>query len=181
MDGRVYEIYALFERQGRQSYGEAVSQFDHAIQAATLARDWGHDDTLIAAAFLHDVGHLLEQEGMEAMGAYGAMAHDKLGEDYLLSLGFNPAVAMLVGAHVAAKRYLCAVDPGYRARLSPASEATLGYQGGPMSPEEADAFACHPDREAMLTLRRLDEAAKDGGWSLDQAEWVWPLLARQLD
>ncbi|MFB0825186.1 phosphonate degradation HD-domain oxygenase [Chromobacterium violaceum] len=170
----------LYRQHGARHYGEAVSQFDHAIQAATLARDAGCDDELTLAAFLHDVGHLLEHDDAQAMGGYGVMAHDKLARDYLLQLGFSPRLARLVGMHVEAKRYLCAIDPAYLAALSPASAATLGYQGGPMRADEADAFSRLPDLADIQALRRLDEAAKDGGWSLDAADWVWPLMAAHL-
>lgn len=114
------------------------------------------------------------------MGGYGVMAHDKLARDYLLQLGFSPRLALLVGMHVEAKRYLCAVDPTYLAALSPASAATLEYQGGPMRADEADAFSRLPDLADILVLRRLDEAAKDGGWNQDAADWVWPLMAAHL-
>ena len=173
-------LQQLYREHGARHYGEAVSQFDHAIQAATLARDWGHDDEMVLAAFLHDVGHLLEHDGAQAMGDYGVMAHDRLAQDYLLSLGFSPRLARLVGMHVEAKRYLCAIDPAYLAALSPASVATLGYQGGPMDADEADAFSRQPGLADILALRKLDEAAKDGGWSLDAADWIWPLMAEHL-
>jgi phosphonate degradation associated HDIG domain protein len=173
-------LQQLYRKHGACHYGEAVTQFDHAIQAATLAREWGHDDEMALAAFLHDVGHLLEHDGAETMGDYGVMAHDKLARDYLLQLGFSPRLARLVGMHVEAKRYLCAVDPAYLAALSPASAATLGYQGGPMRADETEAFARLPDLDDILAIRRLDEAAKDGGWNLDAANWVWRLMAGHL-
>ena len=42
-------------------------------------------------------------------------------------------VTECVRLHVAAKRYLCATDPTYFGKLSPASVHTLSLQGGPMS------------------------------------------------
>ncbi|OHX15065.1 hypothetical protein BI347_14675 [Chromobacterium sphagni] len=180
MDHSIRAVRQLLLSHGQRHYGEAVTQLDHAVQAATLARDWGCDDEIALAAFLHDIGHLLEHDGCRSMGGYGAMAHDRLGRDYLLELGFSPRAAHLVAMHVPAKRYLCAADPQYLAQLSPASAATLDYQGGPMTAEEADAFSQLPDLADILQLRRLDEAAKDGGWSLDQVEWIWPLMAGHL-
>src|SRR5690606_17566291 len=54
------EVLALFETWGVQRYDEDVTQLDHALQTAALARDAGATDELVAAALLHDVGHLLE-------------------------------------------------------------------------------------------------------------------------
>jgi gamma-butyrobetaine dioxygenase len=62
---------------------------------------------------------------------------------------------------VAAKRYLCAVDPAYREQLSAASAYTMGVQGGPMSREEADAFARLPYAAEAVELRRWDDLGKD--------------------
>ena len=62
---------------------------------------------------------------------------------------------------MAAKRYLCAVEPQYRARLSPASVHTLALQGGPMNTAEITAFESEPHHADAVRLRRWDEAAKD--------------------
>jgi hypothetical protein len=40
----------------------------------------------------------------------GRISHEALGVKYLTIFGFSIKVTRLVGAHVAAKRYLCAVD-----------------------------------------------------------------------
>jgi hypothetical protein len=72
-----------------------------------------------------------------------------------------------VRLHVAAKRFLCATEPGYIERLSSASQATLSVQGGPMSASEVCAFALLPYARNAVALRRWDEAVKgssgDGG------------------
>lgn len=180
MTDSIATLRRLLQEHGQQHYGEAITQADHAIQAATLARDWGCDEEMQLAALLHDIGHLLEHDGAAAMGEYGVQAHDRLGADYLLALGFSARVARLVGMHVAAKRYLCAIDPAYLQQLSSASTATLAYQGGPMTASEVEAFARQPDLPDILLLRRLDEAAKDGGWQLQQVEWLWPVMAAHL-
>ena len=39
-----------------------MTQFEHALQAASLARDSGASAVLVAAALLHDIGHLLDDE-----------------------------------------------------------------------------------------------------------------------
>ena len=146
----------------------------HSAQAAALAREAGERPEVVAAALLHDVGHMLGFEaGLPAqMDGCGFEAHDTAGADFLLDLGFHRDVAFLTSQHVAAKRYLVSVDEKYNAKLSTASRTTLGFQGGPMSAEEiavCDADARWPE---VLRLRSYDEAAKETeifkGWSASQ-------------
>jgi gamma-butyrobetaine dioxygenase len=61
---------------------------------------------------------------------------------------------------VAAKRYLCAAEPGYFDALSEASVLSLRLQGGAMPAEEADAFRRLAHSAEAVRLRRWDEAAK---------------------
>lgn len=68
-----------------------------------------------------------------------------------------------LGADVAAKRYLCAVEADYLAKLSPDSVRSLDLQGGPMSADEIEAFRALPHHEAAVQLRRYDEQAKVRG------------------
>jgi predicted HD phosphohydrolase len=74
---------------------------------------------------------------------------------------FGPEVTEPVRLHVAAKRYLCAVEPEYYDALSDASKYTMGVQGGLMSTDEADAFARQPYAEEAVALRRWDDLGKD--------------------
>ena len=62
--------------------------------------------------------------------------------------------------NVRAKRYLCATDPGYFARLSPGSVRSLALQGGPFTPDKAAEFRALPFAEDAIRIRRWDEAAK---------------------
>ena len=138
--------------------GESVTQLQHTQEAAHLAQVSG-DDELVLAALLHDVGHLCFPEA-EVMGDMGVLNHESLGADYLLGLGFSHRVIELVRGHVAAKRYLVTTRVDYAAKLSPASQTTLTYQGGLMSEEEVRQFEQHPDFSNLLKLRAWDEAAK---------------------
>jgi gamma-butyrobetaine dioxygenase len=57
----VGELGALFDGAGAAEYlGEPVTIGVHMRQAAALARESGATDALVAAALLHDVGHLLD-------------------------------------------------------------------------------------------------------------------------
>lgn len=153
------EIFELYHHHGQQEYGERVTMLMHMIQAALLAEEEGCQDELIAAAFLHDIGHFFEQE--EKMGIYGTMAHDDLGGAFLLEKGFPERMARLVSSHVAAKRYLTAVDPAYFDTLSEASKQTLSWQGGPMTEEEVKEFEKDADYGDYIRVRQWDDQGKD--------------------
>jgi phosphonate degradation associated HDIG domain protein len=153
-------IDRLFAARGADEYhGEAVTQLEHALQAALLAEQAGASAELISAALLHDVGHLLHAHGEAAAGRGIDDRHEALGERFLRPY-FGPGVTEPIRLHVPAKRYLCATDPAYSTTLSPASARSLGLQGGSMSPAEAAAFARGPHAAAAVALRRWDDDAK---------------------
>lgn len=154
------EILRLFREYGDSQYGkEAVSQLEHALQAATLAEQAGSDAALIAAALVHDIGHLLHHLPDNAPEQGIDDHHETLAARWL-EPRLPASVVEPVRLHVAAKRYLCAVEPGYREQLSPPSLWSLQLQGGPMSAAEQREFRAHPLLESALNLRRWDDAAK---------------------
>jgi len=173
-------VFSLFSAHGSSDYvGEPVSQLSHALQAAALARGAGAAPAVVAAALLHDVGHMVglaEPARHARMGDCGTVAHEGVGAAWLEERGFAPRVAALVRRHVDAKRFLCFAEPGYAARLSPASVTTLGFQGGPMGAEEAAAFAADAEKETILAMRRWDEAAKDPAAAVPPLEAYRELL-----
>lgn len=156
------QVFKLYELHGDDDYiGEPVSQLEHMTQAAGLAMSEGYDDEVVLAAFFHDIGHLCAVSGEAAsMDGLGNVDHEGLGANYLLQLGFSPRVAFLVKSHVMAKRYLTFSNPDYYSKLSPASKATLEFQGGMMSAEEAEAFEANPDKDLVIRFRYWDDEAK---------------------
>jgi len=165
----VDRLAELFTSAGAADYlGEPVTVAQHLLQAGALAAAAGAPDALVAAALLHDTGHLRgadpladEQElsGRELMGGTDN-DHAERGAAWL-ARWFPPAVTEPVRLHVAAKRYLCATEPAYFGLLSPASVYTLTLQGGPMTDAEAAAFAAGPHAAGAVAVRRWDDAAKD--------------------
>jgi len=153
-------ILDLFRQRGDAAYvGEPVSQTEHALQAAAAAERARASSDLIAAALLHDIGHLLHDLG-EDIADHGVDArHEELGAHWLAQY-FGPEVVEPIRLHVPAKRYLCATDPAYYAALSPASQQSLALQGGPFSAAEVAQFRAGPHAAAAVELRRWDDEAK---------------------
>jgi gamma-butyrobetaine dioxygenase len=151
----------LFEGPGTADYlGEDVTQAQHMLQAAALAENDGASAELVIATLLHDVGHFTGPlTGADLMGGTDNR-HGHVAADWLAGW-FSPAVTEPIRLHVAAKRYLCAVDPAYLELLSPASAYTLEVQGGPMNAQEVAAFEAEPYAADAVRLRRWDDAAKD--------------------
>lgn len=137
-------ILAVFDEHGRGAhFGENVTETEHALQCAHMAATAGADDALVAAALLHDVGHLLH--GLpEDIAERGTDGRHEVGGAAWLAGSFGPAVVAPVRLHVAAKRYLCAVEPAYHGAMSAASQRSLLLQGGPMSPAEMRLFVAEP-------------------------------------
>lgn len=162
-------IFAAFRERGHRSYGEAVTESEHMLQSATFAEQAGCEPALIAAALLHDFGHLLHDLGEDIADQGIDAVHEQIGADYLQQY-FVPAVTEPGRLHVAAKRYLCAVDPDYLATLSPASVQSLALQGGPMSAGEVRDFEASPHFAAAVQLRRFDDMGKVPGMATPPLE-----------
>jgi len=161
-DAILNEIEAIFTANGDNRYSEAVTQREHALQAARQAEGAGSASPLITAALLHDIGHMLHKFGPEPAAQGIDDKHEDIGAGWLAKR-FGPAVSEPVRLHVDAKRYLCAVEPDYFDALSPASVRSLELQGGLMLAEELEAFENGPDFSAAVALRRWDEGAKISG------------------
>jgi len=158
-DDAVAVIAGLFASEGAAEYlGEPVSQAAHMLQAAVLAEREQAGEALIVAALLHDVGHFAGS-GRDLMRGTDNR-HAESGASWL-ARWFGEEVTEPVRLHVAAKRYLCATEPGYAAVLSPASVYTLRVQGGPMQGAELTEFEANRYSAAAIRVRRWDDAAKD--------------------
>jgi len=151
-------------------YDEEITQLEHAVQGAALAQLQGGDSADITAALLHDVGHFLMQSQAKDKRFHDRdLKHEIVGANWLAH-AFCPQVTEPVRLHVPAKRYLCAVDPGYRARLSDGSKTSLVKQGGPMSEAKAKEFSALPGCDAAVRLRRIDDQAKVAGLAIGPIE-----------
>ncbi|MCB1135857.1 MAG: HD domain-containing protein [Chlamydiia bacterium] len=179
-EARADELLALLQAADTCGYiGEAVSQLEHALQAAELARQAGADDETVLAALFHDIGHLCAPEA-EGMDGYGTKGHEELGAVYLSQMGASECVAALVRGHVQAKRYLAYKDESYTESLSEASRQTLQRQGEAMTAKQAMAFERDPLFSKKLLIRRCDDGAKLRDWKVDGLDAYRPMLVEHL-
>jgi phosphonate degradation associated HDIG domain protein len=155
------EVFDLLQRRGHQQYGEAISQLEHALQCADMAEQAGETPETIVAALLHDLRHLLaaERDGQVEHDTSKDDLHQYMALPFLRTL-FPDAVLEPIRLHVDAKRYLCLVDSGYWAELSPASKHSLEQQGGVFSEQEAQVFMQQNFAAEAVRLRRYDDLAK---------------------
>lgn len=174
----VAALLELYDRLGASRYGEDVTQRQHALQCAELALSDGAGDELVAAALLHDVGHLVA-------GAHGPQWRDDVDDDRHEALGaqvlavvLGTGVAAPVALHVTAKRWRCTVEPGYHDALSSTSRATLVAQGGPLDEVARARFEAHPGFEHAVALRTWDDRAKRPDAEPGTMGDYEPLLAR---
>ena len=154
------DIETLFRDKGDAQYsGEPVSQLQHALQSACLAEEEGADDELVTAALLHDLGHLLNDQG-ETPSLRGI---DDLHQFFALPFlrgVFSDRVLDAIRWHVDAKRYLCATRPAYWAGLSEDSKRSLVLQGGAYDAAGAAAFIAQPHAKDAVRVRLWDDVAK---------------------
>lgn len=171
-------IDALFAALGARAYsGEPVTQLEHALQCARLAQAEGASEPLVAAALLHDIGHLVNDCGDTPTAQGIDDLHQFHGARWLRAL-FGREVTEPVRLHVAAKRWLCATRPGYLEALSADSQRSLALQGGPFDTAEAEAFSQTPFAADAVRLRLWDDAAKVAGLPTPTLADYRPLLAR---
>jgi phosphonate degradation associated HDIG domain protein len=164
---RVFELLAT--GGGAAYFGEPVTVLEHSLQAAWFVQRSEASVALVVAALLHDLGHLMHNEG-EDVAQRGLDTHHEELAAAALAGHLPDAVLDPIRMHVAAKRYLCFAEPDYLAGLSPASLESLALQGGPMTASEAEEYLALPHAREALSLRRADDSAKVPGLSVPGLE-----------
>jgi phosphonate degradation associated HDIG domain protein len=156
----ISDICILFARKGGRAYdGEPVTQLEHAIQSAQRAQREDAPPALVTAALLHDLGHLLNDQGETPTMRGVDDRHQYMALPFLRGL-FDEDVLAPIRLHVDAKRYLCATRAGYFDALSADSKRSLALQGGVFSPVEATAFMERPFAADAVRVRLWDDQAK---------------------
>jgi predicted HD phosphohydrolase len=183
----IEQIENIFDRYGHlpteTDDGLVVTARGHALQCAQLAEWADADAPLVAAALLHDIGHLV----VPLPSADLADDVHELRAVGLLTTGFPSTVVEPIRLHVQAKRFLVTMDAAYANKLSPASRHSLAAQGGVMSSDELRLFSTLPFSTQALSLRRWDDQANQAGrrtpplrYYLDQLEAVQRQPAQPL-
>ena len=168
------DIEKLFRDHGHIAYsGEGVTQLEHALQTAQRAERDQAPMELVTAAFLHDLGHLLNRQGNTPTERGIDDQHQYFAIPFIRAL-FPPSVVEAIRLHVDAKRALCALEPEYYENLSVDSKRSLTLQGGIFSRAETEAFLAKPFADNALKVRRWDDQAKVAGE-------VTPPIGRYLD
>jgi phosphonate degradation associated HDIG domain protein len=155
------ELLEIFVGRATRRYGlSGVNQLQHALQAAALAEADNASPATVLASLLHDVGHMIHALGDDPAARGLDDVHEELGAKWLAER-FPVEVSEPVRLHVAAKRYLCTIEPDYFGKLAPDSVRSLELQGGLMSADELEIFRRYPQHAEAVRLRRYDEGAKD--------------------
>src|SRR5207237_10573010 len=122
------EILAIYAARGAGAYfGERGSMTRHALQSGYFAQQAGAAESLVVAALLHDIGHLLAQVP-DDLADWTADAHHEASGARWLAQRFPAAICEPVRLHVAAKRYLFDTGAVYVSRSSCRSPHTLTLQ-----------------------------------------------------
>ncbi len=161
--------------------GEPVSQLEHALQCAYFAEQAGYSEEVVLASLFHDIGHFASETKQATMADLGIVYHEWIGAKLVYDLGFSAKVALLIGYHVDAKRYLAAKKASYFARLSVASKGTLAFQGGPMSLAEMQQFENHPYFKEILQVRINDEKGKEINFSVPDLSYYRPKIKSHIE
>lgn len=169
-------VLAMYATWGEQNYDEDLTQSAHACQCAALAANDGANEALIAAALLHDIGHLFEIERNNGPDHQTDLHHESVGAEFLSSL-FSDSVTRPIALHVEAKRYLAA-DPAYFENLSRGSQQSLVVQGGPFTDSECASFLALDGSGDAIRLRRWDDHGKVIDLEVPSFESWIPLLSR---
>lgn len=177
IEDKIFNYYLKF---GSKDYiGEPVTQIEHMVQAAMLAEKNNEDIEVILASLFHDIGHLVAFD-RETMGNFGIKKHEKLGADFLRSLGITGKIPSLVENHVSAKRYLSRNEEYYN-KLSYASKQTLKYQGGPFNDLEANKYENDPNFKDYINIRLYDDQAKIINFPIKSLEYFKNMLRQYLN
>jgi len=177
----VDEIERLFKEKGNESYmiNEPITQWEHAWQAACIARAAGADEPSIVGALLHDIGNFVGPHVGDAVGVQ--TTHAQLGSKWLKKQGFPQKVVDCAYWHAFAKVYLCEVDSSYKSTLSRASQESYEAQKGQFSDEMRRQLIRLPYFGQLLAVRRCDDMAKLPGIASDPFTKWRSIIIRVLE
>ena len=129
MEANFSEITELYEKYGNEKYmiGEEITQKEHALQAAEIAKNCGAPAHIIIGLLLHDIGQMVGLErGYTKQELHHC--HDDIGAQWLKERGFPTAITDVCQYHTLAKVIICDRDKQYLDQLSSASKESYFIQ-----------------------------------------------------
>ena len=126
------DIRAVFAKRGGDTYGEGVSQLEHALQCAACAERDGASPALIAATLLHDIGHLLHDLPQDIADAIRISNSTVYGLSSGICTNRFDYIQRFIKELVVGTVNVREV-PGYRIEMSPfggIKDSGLGYKEG---------------------------------------------------
>ena len=103
-------LFDFIKEEGKTAYDESVSQLQHALQTASLARTEDGRRHIVIASLLHDIGHLFIEENDAKK--IKDLNHEIIASNFLKDF-FSEKITESIRLHVVAKRYLCSIDISY--------------------------------------------------------------------
>ena len=159
-NARAHVICDFIEHYGDSRYDSNVTQKEHALQTAALALSDKANSSLVIAALLHDIGHMLLSEHAATPSFLKKDLRHQNVVCRVLRPYLSKSITGPIALHVEAKRYLCGSDPSYYSKLSDNTKLSLALQGGPMTATQLRSFEVRAFWRESLRLRRWDDAAK---------------------
>lgn len=156
------EITLLFNKYGNERYliSEEITQKNHALQSAWIAKMCHAPEEVIIALLLHDIGQLTHKE-LAGNTSFLHARHDELGGLWLFCHDFPDSVIDFAKYHTIAKIELCELDSTYFESLSKASqESYLIQKQKYVNSSLYTSFKKHPLYEDFLAMRLCDDLAK---------------------
>lgn len=156
------EYLQLYKQYGNRDYliGETITQTQHVLQAAHIAKICGAPDYIIIGLLVHDVGQLLGISLNETISIKELHAkHDDIGSEWLNKEGFSKIICNITQYHTLAKVLLCEEDPNYLKTLSLASRNSYFIQRDKYLNILGNTNFDF-DKNILLTCRLIDDMAK---------------------
>ncbi|KAJ2757203.1 hypothetical protein GGI19_000253 [Coemansia pectinata] len=176
---RVSKVFKLLENVGKEEHiSGKMTQLDHALQAAHLAKKEGADEETILAALLYGIGHLVPSKEQLSdtrdkkltmlpsydpnnllIGAHEYNFNAEFGGQHLRQLGFSNKTCELVESNVMAKRYLLTIKSGYALIVDDHPVVVAAHRVSPLSSTEMREFEKDPLFKQKVQLAKWDDAA----------------------
>ena len=155
-------LRCLYESKGNIKYMDTQeTHFEHALKSYLWMKNHPigkNSSNLRSAAFLHDIGHLLNNN----ITPYVGDKHEIAGYSWLKKNGFSEAVYFPIKYHVLANRYLVTRDDkNYYQSLSKTNKLTFMFNGGYLTNRELEMYEKFPYFKDAILIHTCDERSSN--------------------